>query len=227
MSAALATWKDLCIDALDRRVLGEFWAAALGLDLVVGERNVSLDGPTDKHRIWVNEVDRPHVVKNRLHLDIDVASVDDLVALGAQVVLPAAESGWSWTTMLDPEGNEFCAFERAPDAVSAYRLHGVVIDSRDPFSLAAWWGGVLGVEPIVHAEHGYATLEGAAVDERMTLDFVPVPEPRTAPNRVHWDLWGEVAPLLERGATHLWDTERWTVLADPEGNEFCVFTPAG
>ena len=35
-----------------------------------------------------------------------------------------------------------------------------------------------------------------------------------------------VATLLARGARHLWDQPRWTVLADPEGNEFCVFPPS-
>jgi hypothetical protein len=42
---------------------------------------------------------------------------------------------------------------------------------------------------------------------------------------VHWDVVGEVDALLDAGATHLWDTQRWTTLADPEGNEFCVFPP--
>ncbi len=68
------------------------------------------------------------------------------------------------------------------------------------------------------------TLTGVAVDERMTLDFAPVPEPRTEPNRLHWDVVGRVDELITRGATRLWDQPRWTVLADPEGNEFCVFT---
>jgi hypothetical protein len=59
----------------------------------------------------------------------------------------------------------------------------------------------------------------------MTLDFNAVPEPRTEPNRLHWDVQGRVDELLVRGATHLWDGGRWTVLADPEGNEFCVIPP--
>jgi hypothetical protein len=38
--------------------------------------------------------------------------VEDLTALVATVVLPASESGFPWTVMADPEGNEFCVFER-------------------------------------------------------------------------------------------------------------------
>jgi hypothetical protein len=63
--------------------------------------------------------------------------------------------------------------------------------------------------------------------------FQVVPEPKTAKNRVHLDLHygperrGEVVDrLIAAGATHLWDGEEfgstWVVLADPEGNEFCV-----
>lgn len=65
-----------------------------------------------------------------------------------------------------------------------------------------------------------------------TFDFVPVPEPKTAPNRVHWDLSApDLAPILARGASVLRAPDgeiSWHLLADPEGNEFCVFdAPAG
>jgi hypothetical protein len=42
---------------------------------------------------------------------------------------------------------------------------------------------------------------------------------------VHWDVTGDVDVLLDAGATRLWDMPDWVVLADPEGNEFCVLTP--
>ena len=223
--APMARWKDLCVDAVDPASLGAFWAAVTGLDLAVGGDHVTLDGPTDAHRVWVNAVDRPHTVKNRLHLDVDAASVDDVVALGARVLSRAEDTGFGWHVLADPEGNELCVFVREPADVPAYRLHGVVIDSVDAVALATWWGGVLGAEPVLQAELGWATLEGVAVDDRMTLDFVPVPEPRTVPNRVHWDLWGDVDAVVAAGATRLWEGRSWTVLADPEGNEFCVFAP--
>jgi hypothetical protein len=56
--------------------------------------------------------------------------------------------------------------------------------------------------------------------------FGAVPEPKTMKNRIHWDVWGDTETLLGAGATLLRarDTEiGWDVLADPEGNEFCVF----
>jgi uncharacterized protein YndB with AHSA1/START domain len=124
--------------------------------------------------------------------------------------------------MRDPEGNEFCAFLR--DELPDYRVHGVVIDSADPERIATWWGDVLGAEVSDNAEHGggWWTVLGATPDPVLTWDFVPVPEPKTVKNRLHWDLRGNVDELLERGATYRWNRPGWTALADPEGNEFCV-----
>ncbi|MCY7395684.1 MAG: hypothetical protein LH468_05905 [Nocardioides sp.] len=219
----IATWKDLCLDALDRVVMARFWAAATGLEVNASERHVSLDGPTPGHRVWVNQVDRGRSAKNRVHLDVYAASLDDLVGLGATVLSRAEETGFGWSVLADPEGGEFCAFLRDPGDLPSYRLHGVVIDCLDPGRVAGWWGEVLGVEPVHHAEHDWWTLERVAPDDTLTLDFVPVPEPRVAPNRVHWDVRGSVDDLLAAGATRLWDHEGSSMLADPEGNEFCVF----
>jgi hypothetical protein len=55
------------------------------------------------------------------------------------------------------------------------------------------------------------------------LDVGTVPEPKTAKNRVHLDVVGDVAEIVAHGAIVLAEQPRWTVLADPEGNEFCAF----
>jgi len=55
-----------------------------------------------------------------------------------------------------------------------------------------------------------------------------VPEPKAVKNRMHIDVWGDVDELVGRGARVLaatGDDRDWTVMADPEGNEFCVFAP--
>ncbi|WP_110182067.1 VOC family protein [Nocardioides solisilvae] len=224
---SLVTWQDLCLDALDVPAQARFWAAVSGLEVDDPAAPARLVGPSPRHTIWVNQVDRPHVVKNRTHLDVDCASLDDLLALGATVEAASSETGLPWTRMQDPEGNEFCAFVREGVDVPTYRLHGVGVDCVDPEAQARWWGEAFGVEPVHEGagEERWWSITGAAVDERMTLDFNAVPEPRTEPNRLHWHVVGEVDALLARGATHLWDQPRWTVLADPEGNEFCVFPP--
>ena len=118
------------------------------------------------------------------------------------------------------------------------RLKDICFDCADPWTLAHWWAPVLGYRVRAHSDDDLAALaaEGFAgpesdpsiavdpVDERgPTFWFNKVGEPKVAKNRVHVDVFGDVGELLAHGATHLWDQPRWTVLADPEGNEFCVF----
>ena len=224
---SLARWQDLCLDADDQAALGAFWARVIGLEVVTSPGKVSLDGARPGQRVWMNAVDRPKRVKNRLHLDVYAASIDELVGLGAAVLAPAEDMGLGWTVMADPEGGEFCAFLRDPAELPAYRLHGIGIDCVDAAAQAAWWGNVFGVAPVNEEGQDWHTLEHATPDPVLTLDFAPVPEPRVAPNRVHWDVTGDVDALLAVGATRLWDMPGWTVLADPEGNEFCVFPDEG
>lgn len=52
-----------------------------------------------------------------------------------------------------------------------------------------------------------------------------MPEPKTVKVRIHLDVYGEVDELERRGATVQERLARWTVMTDPEENEFCVFAP--
>lgn len=123
------------------------------------------------------------------------------------------------------------------------RLKAVCIDCGEPASLARWWADVLEwrVRPYSDEDltwlhdHGY---EGPGDDPAVAVDppdgagptlwFNRVPEPKIVKNRVHLDVYAEVDDLQAKGASVLYghgeqpDTD-WAVLADPEGNEFCVF----
>lgn len=218
---AIATFKDLCIDATDPAVLGPFWAAAADLTWVPhADGDGQLDGPTPQHTIWINRVPEAKTVKHRVHLDIYARSLADLEDLGAKQLGTFPR----WTTMADVEGGEFCAFLR-PE-LPADRIHGVVVDSVEPQAIAEWWGSVYGAR-LTSNEHG-STLEDVPGMPILTMDFGHVPEPKTVKNRIHWDVTGSVDDLIAAGATVLraQDSETsWTVMADPEGNEFCVFAP--
>lgn len=109
MSAA--TFKDLCIDAVDAPRLGRFWSDVLGLELRRRERDgmTQLVGPSDRHTVWVNQVPEPVSVKQWVHLDVDTPDRELLVGDGARV-LRAPDDDISWTVLADPEGNEVCAF---------------------------------------------------------------------------------------------------------------------
>jgi predicted enzyme related to lactoylglutathione lyase len=207
--------------------LGRFWADAAGLELRPDEEDGNLVGPTEGHGIYLCRVPEGKSVKHRVHLDVYAASVADLVAKGATVVLPAEESGFAWTVLTDPEGGEFCAFLREPADLPDYRVHGLVVDCADPRAQAAWWGRVLGVEPEGSEEKGWCWLTEVPGMPITTMDFVPVPEPKTVKNRIHWDVVSTVAAMQEQGATLLRARDEeisWDVMADPEGNEFCVFS---
>src|SRR5215471_18933427 len=121
----------------------------------------------------------------------------------------------------------------------ALRLVQIAMDARDDSAVGRFWAealgwsvssqepGVTNVEPV-----GFAYPDPAAV----CIDVRAVPEPKTVKNRVHLDLAttsaaqqaGLVARLQDLGAAPADGGQRdvpWTVLADPEGNEFCVLAP--
>ena len=127
--------------------------------------------------------------------------------------------------MADPEGGEFCAFVRSPEQLPRYRLYELGVDAQDPERIAGWWAD--GSEPSPRPRW-MPTTGGVDGTGRLPWEmvFAPVPEPKTVKNRVHWDIWGKTSDLLDAGARLLRsrdDEISWDVLADPEGNEFCVF----
>ncbi|HLT59773.1 MAG TPA: VOC family protein [Microlunatus sp.] len=221
-----ATFKDLCIDAVDPLRMQAFWAATLGLRPESrGPDNLLLTGSRPEHTVWVNKVPEPHQVKGRVHLDVNTASIAELVDRGARVL----DDSHRWTIMADPEGNEFCGFVREPGQLTDYRVYELGVDATEPRAIAGWWARQFGVEVKDDGAAGDGTeewcwIEGGSLPFPMV--FARVPEPKTVKNRVHWDVLGETQRFLDAGASLLRSADEenfWDVLADPEGNEFCVF----
>ena len=111
----------------------------------------------------------------------------------------------------------------------------VVVDSHDPAALARWWAEALGWSVTLEEDEEVVVEPTDDLEDQVpVLVFVPVSDPKTAKNRVHLDLAARdeadqaerVARLLALGATRAdigqTGDETWDVLADPEGNEFCV-----
>jgi hypothetical protein len=223
-SAADCVFKDLCIDTNAPQLAASFWAATLGLSAEPKGDNYVLSDDVPEHTVWLNLVPEPKSVKNRVHLDVHAAAVAELVERGARTLADRQR----WTVMADPEGAEFCAFVRAPDKLGAYRLYELVVDSVNPEPVARWWAERFGVQlgSEVDADGSFYWLEGAP-GMPWEMIFGPVPESKTGKNRVHWDVWGKTETLIAAGATLLRardDEISWDVLADPDGNEFCVFS---
>jgi len=219
-ASVIARWKDLSIDACDNARLGRFWADTLGLELHHRDDGmVMLTGPTPQSTVWLAPVPEPVTVKQRVHLDVHAASLEEVLARGATVL----DDRFSWTVVRDPEGGELCVFVR--EEVPATRLYEIVVDAHDTRAQAAWWADVLGGR--IEADGDGESIEAIPGAPFEYLVFEPVPEAKAVKNRIHWDVdVADVRLLTERGATILREPDddiSWTVLADPEGNEFCAF----
>jgi hypothetical protein len=117
----------------------------------------------------------------------------------------------------------------------ACRISALVVDSRDPEALAAFWGAVLDYRVLGREEDGAVEIGPEAGFGRAapTLLFAPVADPTPGKVRLHIDVNAtdrdqdeELQRLLGLGATRAdvgqSGDEGWHVLADPEGNQFCL-----
>ncbi|MGI5205284.1 VOC family protein [Spirillospora sp. CA-108201] len=237
----------IAMDARNDSAVGGFWAEALGWGLDseapgvtnVGPRELVYPDPTALY-IDVVRVPEPKTVKNRLHVDLATTSaahqaewVTRLRKLGATPA-DVGQGDVPWTVLADPEGNEFCVLEPREIYKDTGPIAAVVVDCTDPRSMARFWGGAM--DWTLHeVTDGHAVLRSAQ-DVGPYLEFIRRADAKTVKNRVHLDLRpyagddqaAEAARLRALGAT---DAEigqgdvPWTVLADPEGNEFCILTP--
>ena len=118
------------------------------------------------------------------------------------------------------------------------RIAVLSIDAVDTGRVADFWADALGWEARPDPDEGLVSLGPAGKWDQSgasgpSIDIVPVPERKTVKNRLHLDLRAdggtqaeEVERLVALGATRAdvgqGEDASWVVLADPEGNEFCV-----
>jgi hypothetical protein len=129
------------------------------------------------------------------------------------------------------------ASSREGDAMTSFISH-TSVDCRNAYELSEWWKQVLGYVDIEddpnEPGHEECMIRDPETGHRVL--FIEVPEPKAVKNRVHFDLRPrdlsqaeEVERLVGIGATPIADLRGkygpgtgWVVLADPEGNEFCI-----
>jgi predicted enzyme related to lactoylglutathione lyase len=235
---------EVAVDAADPAALARWWAEALGWAITLeepGEVEVAPPGPDDPGVPLVfAPVADPKVTKNRVHLDLRSADADDqaakvarLTGLGAR---PAdiGQRDVPWVVLADPEGNEFCVLDPRNEYAGTGAVAAIVVDAADPAALARFWSEAAGW-PVVETTGWSASLR-APSGTGPFLELIQVPDPKRVKNRLHLDVapyrgddhHDEVARLRALGATPA-DVGQgevtWVVLADPEGNEFCVLTP--
>ena len=106
----------------------------------------------------------------------------------------------------------------------------VIVDARDPVALGRWWADVLGWVVVNDSAEEFEIRPSA--DRLPGLLFGLSSEVKQSKNRLHLDFrpddqQAEVERFLRAGARHAdigQGTQPWVVLADPEGNEFCVLS---
>ena len=237
----------MVIDAADPARLARFWAAALGWEASTDDPDEAVawppgfeyPGPEALPLVFV-PVPEPKTVKNRVHLDLASQSADHYEALVARVLdLGAArtdigQTDVPWTVLADPEGNEFCVLEPRLVYRDTGPVAAVVVDSADPAALASFWQLAAGWT--LRKDHEGVVSIRSPDRTGPYLEFLPSSDPRAVKNRVHLDVApfreedhaAAVAILRDAGAfpADVGQGEvTWAVLADPEGNEFCVLSP--
>ncbi|HMK98531.1 MAG TPA: VOC family protein [Acidimicrobiales bacterium] len=230
---------EVVVDALDVTAQAEFWSQALGWALAE-------PGPLDQERYltppigsgWPGisfvPVNEPKTVKNRLHFDLSRGSdqartVERVLGLGAREV-DIGQGDVPWVVLADPEGNEFCVLAEDSPGSSLFQ---VSLDASDPDAQARFWVAASGWQLVARESWGVVLRPPT---EMARLAMGPPLAPKGVKNRLHLDVAPfpgddqaqEVDSLIAAGASRV-DIGQgevpWEVLADPEGNEFCVLTP--
>jgi predicted enzyme related to lactoylglutathione lyase len=232
------------VDTADPVALGRWWAEALGWAITWEEPDAVAVEPPGPDGLGVPlvfvPVADPKVAKNRVHLDLRTADADDqaaqvnrLTGLGAR---PAdlGQGDVPWVVLADPEGNEFCVLDPREEYAGTGAVAAIVVDAADAATLAPFWVEAAGW-PVVESTGWSASLR-APSGTGPFLELIRVPDPKRVKNRLHLDVAphrgddhaAAVARLRALGATPA-DVGQgdvtWVVLADPEGNEFCVLRP--
>ena len=237
----------IVLKAQDNSALGRFWADALGWIITDDQNEITSIEPEgvpypDPTAVCVDilRTPDPKTVKNRIHLDLATTSAAHQLELVARLkdlgATPAdiGQGNVPWTVLADPEGYEFCVLEPRPIYQDTGPMAAVVVDCLNPQTMANFWSEA--TDWTLHEVTDNHAVLRSAKSVGPYLEFLRTPDAKTDLNRVHLDLRpypgddhaAEADRLRTLGATDL-DIGQgdvpWTVLADPEGNAFCLLTP--
>ncbi len=233
----------LCFDANDPLELARFWAAALRWEVDGESEDVISVVPTDGTRFQIDfaAVPETKLGPNRLHLDLTTTSIDDqqesvaeLIELGARHIDIGQRPDEGHVVLADPEGNEFCIIEPGNKFLAGCgRLGSITCDGTR--AVGYFWSAALGWPLVWDQDEETAIRAPDGTGPLITWGGPPV-APKAGKNRLHLDIAPpehvdqqvEVDRLTSLGATRIdigqGDVD-WVVMADPDGNEFCVLTP--
>lgn len=223
-------------DARDPRLLGRFWAAAVGAEQLVDEPDgfearVALSDDVFLD-LCFQRVTAPSSAPARLHPDLMGGArqpevVARLLELGA-VHVDIGQGDVPWAVLADPEGNSFCVMAEREIHRGTGPIAALPMDSADPARDARFWAAVTGWVPW-QGTPGAATLRHPSGAGPL-LELCPEPEPKRGKNRMHLDVRPEAGEhgvterLTALGAVRISEPGEfpWLQFVDPSGNEFCV-----
>ncbi|MCU1372440.1 MAG: glyoxalase [Ilumatobacteraceae bacterium] len=240
------------VDARDPKALATWWSEALGwiicfesedgIEVNLCER-LDPDG-THPHPELSFVGDRSHAEgPQRLHLDLNsfsasdqTATVERLLAMGATHADVGQAADAPFTVLADPEGNHFCVLDPRPEYAHLGSVAGVTLAAHDARALRDVWAAATSWE-VTRDDPGHIVL--TPPDGGFPIEIITRPTlvDDDAKIRMHLDVApGErddqercVDQLIALGARRVdigqTGDEPWVVLADPEGNEFCVLSP--
>ena len=229
----------LCFDANDPPLLTSFWAGVLRRE--IADDGFTLPPSNDtEFAIQFLPTEHPKTGPNQMHFDLTSATLADqqemvarALALGGMHIdigqLPDEEH----VVLADPEGNEFCVIEPGNNFLTDTGVIGA-LSSDGSQAVGHFWSKALDW-PLVWDQDEETAIQSPRGGSKISWGGPPVRQ-KTGKNRLHFDLippvggdqQADVDRLISLGATRVdigqVDVD-WVVMADPDGNEFCVLAP--
>ncbi|MEO3796798.1 VOC family protein [Nonomuraea sp. B10E15] len=232
----------LCIDANDPPALARFWAGVLGWEMVDDPHDglVLVPGDDTGFRIRCLPTQEKRTAPNQIHFDLTSATHDDqqrtvdrVLALGGRHIDVGQRPEEGHVVLADPEGNEMCVIPAGNNFLADCGFVGA-LSCDGTQEVGYFWSEALGW-PLVWDQDQETAIRSPHGGPKITWGGPPV-APKTGKNRLHFDLappaggdqQAEVDRLVALGATRVDIGQRevsWVVMADPDGNEFCVLAP--
>jgi catechol 2,3-dioxygenase-like lactoylglutathione lyase family enzyme/predicted enzyme related to lactoylglutathione lyase len=230
----------ICFDASRPEAQARFWSGILGWEPAGDPRDGVTLLPADDtgFRIRFVPARQQKISQNRMHFDLTSTSLDDqqrtvdrALELGARHTDVGQRPDERHVVLADPEGNEFCVIEPGNNFLADCGFVGALACDGSQ-QVGYFWSETLGW-PLVWDQDQETAIRSPHGGPKITWGGPPL-MPRTGRDRVRFDLAlpadgdgrAEVDRLRSLGATHI-DADRGdgrVVMADPDGNEFCVWT---
>ena len=232
----------ISFDATQPLRLARFWSGVLGREVVDDPHDGVALLPDDDtaFRIRFLPTGTEKVGQNRAHFDLTSTSLEDqrqtvarALELGARHIDIGQRPDEDHVVLADPDGNEFCVIEPGNNFLAGCGFIGALACDGTQ-KVGYFWSEALGW-PLVWDQDQETAIQSPLGGTKITWGGPPL-MPRTGKQRLHFDLvppaggdqQAEVDRLLTLGATRIdigQGDVSWTVLADPDGNEFCVLPP--